>query len=142
MKNTGFHPSVVHHALMRTLRRSLIISNLKNPRSFFLSFQRRAPGGSFFFRERDRLSTNGVVRRCRRRCSVQVSFRDFLQTITFGNTILSNLFPPFRGCVHNETFGLALQIFWKKEKKRKKLRTLFSPQNFPMGYLYFESNRR
>jgi hypothetical protein len=99
------------------LRRSLIISNLKNPRSFFLSFQRRAPGGSFFLRERDRLSTNSVVRRCRRRCSVQVSFRDFLQTITFGNTLLSNLFPPFRGCVHNETFGLALQIFWKKEKK-------------------------
>lgn len=79
-----------------------------------------------------RLSTNGVVV-----VGAVVRFkflsRDFLQTITFGNTLLSNLFffsspTPFRCCVHNETFGLALRIFFFFFKKTKMENFIFSSE--------------
>jgi hypothetical protein len=77
-------------------------------------FLRRAPGGSFFetFHKR--------CRRRRRRCSVQVSFSWLPPDHNVRQyPIEQSLFfflPLFRCCVHNETFGLALRIFFKKTK--------------------------
>jgi hypothetical protein len=89
-----------------------------------------------------RLSTNGVVV-----VGAVVRFkflsRDFLQTITFGNTLLSNLFffsSPSFGAVY--IMRLLVSHFEFFFLRKQKWRTLFSPQKFPMGYLYFESNRR
>lgn len=70
--------------------------------------------------------------RRRRRRSVQVSSRDFLQTITFGNTLLSNLLPPSLSCVMY-IMRLSLEIFLVLNKEEEDF--IFSSEIFPSNFL-------
>jgi hypothetical protein len=102
-------------------------------------FLRRAPGGSFFetFHKR--------CRRRRRRCSVQVSFSWLppdhnVRQYPIEQSLFFFLPPPPFGAVY--IMRLLVSHFEFFFLRKQKWRTLFSPQKFPMGYLYFESNRR